>query len=71
MRVAHLVIGCIAQKHRSMKYKIKETKPRLRVRAFSDGWSFSYNGEHIGAMWYNGMVGGICQAVLNINPHLK
>lgn len=36
--------------------KIKN-KPRLRVRACNEAWSFSYQGVHIGAIWYDGTKG--------------
>lgn len=50
--------------------KIKN-KPRLRVRASNEAWSFSYQGVHIGAIWYNGELGGICKQTLWFNPQLK
>lgn len=49
-------------------------KPKLKVRAFSfggGGWSFSYNGKHVGAIWYDGEIGEICRETLFANKHLK
>lgn len=48
-----------------------EHKPKIRVKAFKEGWSFSYKGEHVGAIWYNGELGGICKQTLAYNPQLK
>lgn len=46
-------------------------KPRLRVKASNNAWSFSYQGLHIGAIWYDGERGGICKQTLHFNPQLK
>lgn len=48
-----------------MKFRCKDKiptnpKPRFKVKACSDCWSFSYMGEHTGAIWYDGSIGGIC-----------
>jgi hypothetical protein len=46
-------------------------KPKLRVTAFNAGWSFSFNGRHVGVVWYSGKIGQLCQEVLNLNKHLQ
>lgn len=54
-----------------MKFIVTEDKPIFRVKAFKEGWSFSYKGTHFGAIWYNGKIGEICNIVKRINPKLK
>lgn len=46
-------------------------KPKIRVKACNDCWSFSYQGLHIGAIWYDGLIGDICKQTLIFNPQLK
>jgi len=53
---------------------IIDKKPKIKVKAFSSnggGWSFYYNGNNVGAIWYNGEIGGICSETLFENKHLK
>jgi hypothetical protein len=50
-----------------------ESKPRFKVRACEFAWSFSdiKTGKHLGAIFYDGRIGGICWETLCKNPQLK
>lgn len=51
----------------------KEEKPKFKVRTTREAWSFYdiKTGKHLGAIWYNGKIGGICWETLSKNPTLK
>ncbi len=52
---------------------MKKEKPKFKVRAGETAWSFAdiKTGKHLGAIFYDGRIGGICWETLHKNPTLK